>query len=83
MTKKIAIWYAMVQIEGNGTDVERPKNWAIGWNSLTKFYRIRRNPIVSGLVEMTDQICGNSTVKWLKRTNLAQSHCSLKEGILL
>ena len=28
------------------------------------------------------QICGNSTVKWLSRTNLAQSHCSRTEGIL-
>lgn len=29
----------------------------------------------------TYQICGSSTVKWLRRTSLAQFHCSLAEGI--
>ena len=28
-----------------------------------------------------NHICGSSTVKWLRRTSFAQSHCSLAEGI--
>jgi hypothetical protein len=33
MTKKMAIWYAMVSRLGKGTVVVRPKYWHMGWNS--------------------------------------------------
>ena len=32
-TKKMAIWYAIVKIEGKGTLVDRSRNCAIGWKS--------------------------------------------------
>jgi hypothetical protein len=47
MMKKIAIWEAMVQREGKGTDVERPKYCAIGWKSLTE--------LACGLRERTER----------------------------
>lgn len=50
--------------------VKKPGQWSVTWYDIDLVNRIPY------------QIWGNSTVKWLSRTSLAQFHCSCTEGIL-